>query len=69
MMKKNLIVITGFLMMLTFASTTYANTCPGNDGGPINATTVAFLKAHGVTDTQMIMANKYIQAQLAKMTK
>jgi hypothetical protein len=69
MMSKKLIVITGFLMMLSFTSATYANSCPSSVGCQINATTLAFLKAHGVTDTQILMANKYLAAQAAKITK
>ena len=69
MFRKKLIAMSSLLIMLSFASAIYANSCPGGDGCPINATTVAFLKARGVTDTQMIMANKYIAAQAAKMTK
>jgi hypothetical protein len=69
MMRKKLIAMSSFLIMLSFASTTYANSCPGSDGCPINTTTVAFLKARGVTNTQMIMANKYLEGRAVKMTK
>jgi hypothetical protein len=69
MMRKKLSAMSSLLMMLFFVSATYASSCPGNAGCPINATTVAFLKAHGVTDTQMVMANKYIEANASKMTK
>ena len=69
MIMKKIVAISGILMMLFFASATYANSCPGSDGCSINATTLAFLKAQGVTDTQILMANKYLAAQAAKMTK
>jgi hypothetical protein len=55
--------------MLFFASLTFAKDCPENNSCPINATTVAFLKAHGVTDTQLVMANKYIEDHAVKVTK
>jgi hypothetical protein len=67
-MFRKLIAMSSFLI-ITFASTTYANSCPGSDSCPINATTVAFLKARGVTDTQLVMANKYLEGQAAKITK
>jgi hypothetical protein len=69
MIMKNIVAISSFLIMLSLASVTYANSCPGSDRCLINATTAVFLKAHGVIDTQLIMANKYIAAQLEKMTK
>lgn len=61
MLRKKLIAVSSFLIMLSFASVTYANSCPGSEGCPINATTLTGLKAIGVPNSEILMASQYLK--------
>ena len=63
MNRKMLVATTGLLMMLAFASMTYANSCPGSSDCPINAFVLSALKAQGVSNTQINMASQYLETQ------
>jgi hypothetical protein len=69
MMRKKLVAISSLFMMLSFSSLTYAGSCPGSAGCPIDASLLAALKAQGVPLSEIVQANHYFEVYAVKLSK